>query len=162
AIVWNSDTQITATTPAQALGAVNVTVTTTVDSTANPPFSTYTYSATATAPSVASIDPIFGPFAGGQTVTVTGANFVVGTGTTTQASSSKRVACSGEDCWDLASNGSGQVFLEVEQEASNTNYGTQTTTATYADGQWHHVAMTRSGTVLKLYVDGVLPSLAAN
>lgn len=42
------------------------------------------------------------------------------------------------------------------QVADSSHSGTLTTTSTnYADGDWHHTALTRSGTTVTLYVDGV-------
>ena len=72
--VVNSAT-ITATTPAHAAGAVNVTVTN-PDAQSGTLASSFTY--TVPAPTVTSVAPSSGPIAGGTAVTITGANFVTG------------------------------------------------------------------------------------
>ncbi|WP_269854726.1 IPT/TIG domain-containing protein [Streptomyces sp. RPT161] len=64
----NSDTQVTATTPA-GTGTVQVTVTTPGGTSSQ--FVTYTYAATS-GPTLTSIDPASGPASGGTTVTLTG------------------------------------------------------------------------------------------
>jgi len=69
----NNDTSITATTPAHGAGAVNVVVTTPGGSATGT--NAYTY---IVAPTFVSISPAAGPSAGGQTVTITGTNFVIG------------------------------------------------------------------------------------
>jgi hypothetical protein len=69
----DSDTQITATSPAGS-GTVPVTVTT-PNGTASAQF---TYNAPPAAPTISSINPTSGPAAGGTTVTIKGTGFVVG------------------------------------------------------------------------------------
>ncbi len=68
-----SATSITATTPAQLAGTVDVTVTTPVATSAISSADQFTYEAP---PSVSGVSPLVGPTAGGSTVTVTGANFI--------------------------------------------------------------------------------------
>jgi uncharacterized repeat protein (TIGR01451 family) len=65
-------TQITVTTPAGAAGPASVVVTTFGNQSAT---ASYTY---VSPPTVASIVPVRGPLAGGQTVTITGTNFETG------------------------------------------------------------------------------------
>ena len=71
-----NSTTITATTPAHAAGAVNVTVTNanTQSATLAGGF-TYTASGSASAPTVSSVSPSSGPTGGGTAVTITGTNF---------------------------------------------------------------------------------------
>ena len=70
--VVNSATSITATSPARAAGAVNVTVTTSGGTSATSAADQYTYVA---APTVSSVSPNAGPSSGGTAVTLTGTNF---------------------------------------------------------------------------------------
>ncbi|MBS0214168.1 MAG: IPT/TIG domain-containing protein [Proteobacteria bacterium] len=68
----NSNTQITATAPANAAGTYDVTVTTPGGTSATSAADQYTYVA---APTVTSISPTSGPVAGGTTVVITGTGF---------------------------------------------------------------------------------------
>ena len=68
-----SATQITATTPAHAAGAVTVTVT--VNGQSGSLTNGFTYNAP---PTVSSVSPNNGPVAGGTAVTITGTNFAAG------------------------------------------------------------------------------------
>ena len=74
-VVVVNGTQITATVPAHAVGAVNVLVTNT-DTQSGTLANGYTYASTA--PAVTSVTPNNGPVAGGTAVTIAGANFVSG------------------------------------------------------------------------------------
>ena len=67
-----SATSITATSPAHAAGAVDVTVTTPNGTSATSASDTFTYAA---APTVSAVNPNAGPIAGGTSVTITGTNF---------------------------------------------------------------------------------------
>src|SRR5205823_1066745 len=69
----NSDTQITATSPAHAAGVVHITVTTPVGTSTTGGADQFTY--VAFTPTVSAIDPDHGVQAGGTTVTVTGTGF---------------------------------------------------------------------------------------
>jgi hypothetical protein len=75
-VVVVSGTQITATTPAHAGGAVNVVVTN-PDTQSGTLVNGFTYTS-GTAPTVSSVSPNSGPAAGGTGVTITGTNFVSG------------------------------------------------------------------------------------
>ena len=68
----NSGTQITATAPARAAGAVNVRVTTPGGTSATAPGNVYTYVAPPPTPTVTGLNPTSGPTAGGNQVTLTG------------------------------------------------------------------------------------------
>src|SRR5262249_9447190 len=69
-----SDTALTATSPAAAAGAVDVTVTTPSGTSATSPADRFTYNATP-APAVTGVSPGSGTTAGGTLVTVTGTGF---------------------------------------------------------------------------------------
>ncbi len=68
----NSDTQITATTPAGAVGTIDVVVTTPGGTSAMDTSSKFTY---VTPPAIDAIVPALGPTAGGTVVTITGTGF---------------------------------------------------------------------------------------
>jgi hypothetical protein len=68
----NSNTQITATSPANAAGTYDVTVTTAGGTSATSASDRYTYVAV---PTVTSVGPNLGPTAGGATITITGTGF---------------------------------------------------------------------------------------
>ena len=70
----NSNTQITATSPANAAGTYDITVTTPGGTSATTAADQYTY---VSAPTVTSISPTAGPTAGGTTVTITGTGFAL-------------------------------------------------------------------------------------
>jgi uncharacterized protein YhjY with autotransporter beta-barrel domain len=73
--VVDSPTQITATSPAEPAGTVDVTVTTSLGTTAASAADKYTYGQTAsTPPEVIAISPAIGPTAGGNSVIITGEN----------------------------------------------------------------------------------------
>src|SRR5579883_652221 len=71
----NSGTQITATSPAGAVGATDVTVTTPVATSATSAADQFTYG---NPPTFLTVNPNKGSSAGGLSVTITGTNFVVG------------------------------------------------------------------------------------
>jgi hypothetical protein len=75
-----SDTEITATSPAQVVGTVNIVVTTPVGASASSTNNQFTYIATASTPTVTGISPIIGPSTGGTTVTIYGSGFSNGAG----------------------------------------------------------------------------------
>jgi RHS repeat-associated protein len=68
----NSDSQITAISPAEAAGIVDITVTTVGGTSATTPNDQFTF---VTVPTVTSVSPTAGPTTGGATVTINGANF---------------------------------------------------------------------------------------
>jgi hypothetical protein len=75
-VVVTSATQITATTPSSATGAVNIVVTN-PDAQRGTLTNGFTYTSP-TAPTVTSVSPNSGPATGGTAVTITGTNFVAG------------------------------------------------------------------------------------
>ncbi len=75
----NSDSSITAWSPYQASGTVDVTVTTQVGTSATGSGDQFTYSS-AGAPSVSGVTPNSGTTAGGDTITITGSGFTAATG----------------------------------------------------------------------------------
>ncbi len=74
-----SSTQLRATTPAGTAGARSVQVTNTNGLSATPA-AQFTYTATSGGPTITSVSPSSGPIAGGTTITITGANYVLGAG----------------------------------------------------------------------------------
>jgi large repetitive protein len=74
----NSNTQITATSPANSAGTYDITVTTPGGTSATSAADQYTYVA---APTVTSVSPTAGPTSGGTTVTITGSGFSAAPGT---------------------------------------------------------------------------------
>ncbi len=73
----NSDTSITAVSPAHVAGTVNVAVTTAAGTSASVAGSQFTYTS---APVVSGLNPNIGPAAGGTSVVITGSNFIGITG----------------------------------------------------------------------------------
>ena len=60
----------------------------------------------------------------------------------------------------------GMIIAEIDQDGSGTNYiPLESTQVGLNDGTWHHVAVARQGTAMRLFIDGVLSasgSAAAN
>ena len=79
-VVVVDSAHITATIPAGTAGTQNVVITNNDGQTVT---ATGAYTYTAPAPTFTSISPSSGPAAGGQTVTITGTNFITGAGATT-------------------------------------------------------------------------------
>jgi hypothetical protein len=75
-VVVVSATSITATTPAHAVGALNVVVTNSDGQSSLPLTNGYTYTAVNPAPTVSTILPTSGPTTGGTPVTITGTGFL--------------------------------------------------------------------------------------
>lgn len=51
--------------------------------------------------------------------------------------------------------GSGYLYVELDQDGNGTNYvGLSSAPWTVNDGQWHHLAYTRQGATVTLYLDG--------
>ena len=59
--------------------------------------------------------------------------------------------------WYRLADGEGDTLrCELDQDGGGTNYVILTSNATINDGAFHFVVITRSGTTVKLYVDGAL------
>jgi uncharacterized repeat protein (TIGR01451 family) len=56
----------------------------------------------------------------------------------------------------------GHLTVELDQDASGTNYVAITSSRLLDDGLFHQVTVTRSGTTVSLYIDGVLDSSATS
>src|SRR5712692_2418408 len=121
-VVVVSATQITATTPAHAAGAVKVVVTN-QDTQAGSLTNGFTYVA---APTVGSVSPSSGPTAGGTAVSITGTNFVTGATVTLggTAATNVVVVSAGQITATTPANAAGAVNVVV------TNPDTQTGTLT--------------------------------
>ncbi|MEI6124105.1 MAG: LamG-like jellyroll fold domain-containing protein [Bacteroidota bacterium] len=76
------------------------------------------------------------------------------TGTSDKAIIGKRTACSNGNFWNIRII-SGLIYFEIMNGTTNSSISSPAGTL-YNDGNWHHVAATRSGIILRLYVDGVL------
>lgn len=76
-ILSNTDTQITVSAPAGS-GTVDVTITTLGGTSTTAPADQYNYVAGPAPPTVAGVNPTYGPVAGGNTVAILGTNFVNG------------------------------------------------------------------------------------
>jgi hypothetical protein len=79
----------------------------------------------------------------------------------------KRPSCNFGNFWNVFIIGNGKVAIEVGQGPGNFNYTTFTSVSSVVDGQWHHITLSRNGTLISLYIDGVLensanPSFVAN
>ncbi len=86
-----SPTEITATSPAHAVGPVDVTVTTAHGTSPTSPADVFTY---ANLPVVTGITPTSGPAAGGTVVTISGTGFTGATGVTFGGNAATAVNCS--------------------------------------------------------------------
>ena len=106
-----SDTSITATSPAQAAGTVDITVTNETGTSSTGSSDHFTYDAT---PSVTGITPVAGPIAGGTVVTITGTGFVVGSSTAKFGTSSgTSVSCSSSTSCTATSPGESAGVVDV-------------------------------------------------
>ena len=74
----NSDTEISATSPAESAGTVHITVTNPNGTSTTSSADEFTYDGT---PTVTNVSPNYGPLAGGTLVTITGTGFLEATGT---------------------------------------------------------------------------------
>ncbi len=120
-----TDTQITATAPAENAGTVNVTVTTPNGASAISSADQYTYVGQNTLPVITSVSPASGSTAGGTTLTITGTGFssvlgvVVGSGTATGVN----VVSSTELTAITPAGGAGTVGVGVVTSAGTSNLG---------------------------------------
>jgi len=76
----NSPTQITATSPAETAGTVDITVTTFAGRSATSPADEFTFFSVIPLPEVTAVEPNYGPTTGGTSVTITGNRFTGATG----------------------------------------------------------------------------------
>jgi len=107
----NSNTQITATSPANSAGTYDVTVTTVGGTSATSAADQFTYVA---APIITSITPTSGPGGGGTTVTITGTNFSGATAVTFGATAATSMTVlSGTSITATAPAGTGTVDIRV-------------------------------------------------
>jgi len=72
-----------------------------------------------------------------------------------QSLMSKREACGHSSFWDI-NIADGKVSFELDNDASGANYSALTTDVSYNDGLWHHLAITRAGKTVTMYIDGLL------
>jgi predicted nucleic-acid-binding Zn-ribbon protein len=66
---------------------------------------------------------------------------------------SKRSPCNHDNFWNIVMV-NGKIHFEIDENGAN--YLDLITPLAYNDGNWHHVACVRSGTSLKIYMDGSL------
>lgn len=69
----------------------------------------------------------------------------------------KRPVCAHSNFWSL-SIVSGKLVFEVDENTAGLNYNNLYSVSTITPGTWYHVAVTRSGLTLKIYVNGVFES----
>ncbi len=70
-------------------------------------------------------------------------------------------AASGNDLWKFEirnAGGTGKLELVHRDDSGTLDLHAGSTPITVNDGQWHHVALTKSGTTIKIYIDGGLQS----
>jgi len=67
----------------------------------------------------------------------------------------KRGICAHANFWDIVMN-AGKIYFEIDENTAGDNYLSIATPLAYNDNNWHHVACTRSGTAMKIYMDGAL------
>ncbi|HZV68439.1 MAG TPA: LamG-like jellyroll fold domain-containing protein, partial [Saprospiraceae bacterium] len=77
-----------------------------------------------------------------------------GTGTN-KAIISKRLTCDCANFWNLKMDGNGKAMFEILENGCS-NGTTLFSTTSVNDGNWHHAAISRTGTTVRLYIDGVL------
>jgi len=73
---------------------------------------------------------------------------------------SKRAVCGHSNFWNLFL-ANGKLVAEFDENTSAANYVTLSGNTAINDGQWHHVAVARENSTLKIYIDGVLDASAA-
>ena len=71
---------------------------------------------------------------------------------------SKRPICGHSSFWHVAMQG--VPFIEIDQDAAGTGYGSVAATTSLNDGAFHHVAFVRQGTSLRVFIDGTLNNSA--
>ena len=74
---------------------------------------------------------------------------------TSKALISKRPTCDASNSfWNLKVNSTGHLEVEMN-EPGQVNYVSDASNTTINDNNWHHIAVVREGTALKIYIDGV-------
>jgi hypothetical protein len=71
---------------------------------------------------------------------------------------SKRPICDHSSFWHISMQN--VPFIEVDQDATGTGYGTLSATTAISDDAFHHVAFIRQGLVMQVYIDGALNNSA--
>jgi subtilisin-like proprotein convertase family protein len=84
------------------------------------------------------------------------------TNTAEQAVLNKRSACGLDNMWDVRMLANGELVFEMAQDTNPADYENVTTKTNINDGHFHEVAITRSGLVLAMYVDGILNGSLTN
>jgi Concanavalin A-like lectin/glucanases superfamily len=67
----------------------------------------------------------------------------------------KRPVCGAANFYQIKMNADGTIFSETMQDVNGTNFVTVTSTFPINDGVFHHVALTRQGVNVTLFIDGV-------
>ncbi|MEL6719491.1 MAG: LamG-like jellyroll fold domain-containing protein, partial [Bacteroidota bacterium] len=68
---------------------------------------------------------------------------------------SKRPTCSAENSfWNLFVTDNGNIMLEIAEGNGGQSRVIGSTDANVADGNWHHIAITREGRTIKIFLDG--------
>ena len=65
----------------------------------------------------------------------------------------KRGICGNDNFWSLHID-NGLPYFDMGENTGGLHYGGMNGTVSVNDGEWHHIAVTRSGTGLRMYVDG--------
>ena len=68
---------------------------------------------------------------------------------------SKRSSCSNVNMLSLQLNASGFFVAEISQGGTSSQYLALSNSTDLRDGQWHHLVLTRSADIVRIYVDGV-------
>jgi hypothetical protein len=68
---------------------------------------------------------------------------------------SKRDFCGCANFWNIIQRNDGKLMVEGSQNASCGNGTNVTSNNIISDNNWHHIAIVRSGTSLKIYIDGI-------
>ncbi|MCB9283533.1 MAG: HYR domain-containing protein [Lewinellaceae bacterium] len=75
---------------------------------------------------------------------------------------SKRAICNFDNFWDIRLNTNGTVYFETSGTGGSPYEGVTSAPTTVTDGQWYHIAVSRIGTTMAFYVNGVLKNSATS